>query len=138
MDSRTAELPAAVLPLRLAAENDVLTITVLFEDPRLIEPQTTNEMSVAVDEDANQASSTSEQFDFAIDDVTVNGLFEVGFKPRDSPDVCKVVDRMRDMKQQVANRPDGQLRQQLSALWTDSANELHGSLQSIISTDLNS
>ena len=107
----------------------MFVVAIFFENPRLIEPQSSHIMPVAVNQDAHERTPAAKLPDVAIDHKSVNGLLNIGFQLWHSSHVTEVVDAGRDMKQQIAGGQDSQILQQFSTLRSHTAHELNGSQQ---------
>ena len=128
MNARVRKFPTAGGPLWLSAEHHVVVITKLLQHPRLIEPCSSDEVSIAVQQDPHKSAAFTQIAQVAIHDASVHRLFPVLFQAGDWAHVSKVVDAVRHMQQQVQSRLDSQFCQQRSPPRSDARYKLHGGL----------
>jgi hypothetical protein len=125
MDARITELPSSVASLRNTAENQMFAVAISPKHPRLIEPESSNELPIAVKQNSNQTSAFAQASSITISDRPVNRLFLFGFESIDRPNIRKVVETLRDVKQQIAGSANLQLPKQFCFSRTDPRNELN-------------
>jgi hypothetical protein len=127
-----AEFPAPVAAARFAMEEQTVAVLEATKHPRLVKPQTADEVAVAVEQNGGEAAAVAKRPTVAVGDDALNRLQNIGLKLRNGAEAGEVVDVVRDVKEQIAGGFDVEVFQEQGALWPDAAEELDWCEQSIL------
>ncbi len=111
MNFRAGELPPSHLALWLPAEHHMIVVAKSLQHPRLIKPQTTNEVATAIEQHCNEGPTATELSSISVDDSAMHGLFTIRFQPRHLTNIREVIHTDRYVEQQITSRLDPKILQ---------------------------
>jgi len=131
VDFGSAEFPAGGAAAGTTVKEQSVAELVAVQHPGLIEPQTADEVTIAVQEDSYKAAAALCGAGFAVDNDALDGLKEIRLELWDGFEAGEVVDVGGNMEEQIAGRVDIEVFKQSSALRADAAYVLDGRQQLI-------
>jgi len=131
VDFGGAEFPASGAAAGFAVKEQAVSELIAVNHPWLVEPESADEVTVAVQKDTHEATAALGGAGIAIDDDTLNGLKGIGQELWNRFETGEVVDVGGDVKEQIAGGFDLQVAKQGSALGADAADVLNRGQQPI-------